>query len=358
MSTNAPTTEVFVRGTGAVSPAGWGTKLLLEAIANGTPLPSKEIPRPGANSSLRVRQVPAPLPRPPWLAHARLRRTSPITQYAVAAALEALGADAARVRDGSLTLGVIVTVMSGCVNYSRRFYDETLRDPATASPLVFPETVFNAPSSHIAALLGTTAINYTLVGDPGTFVQGLALAADWLARGEVDGCLVVGAEEIDWLTSHAFQLFHRDIVLSDGAGAVYLRKEPASSHNVKLASITDSHLFTPSHPREAAACSARDQLSLNGNGSVLVDGLQNLARYDEAETRAWSGWTARRISPKKILGEGLMAAAAWQNVLAIRAVEERVQSPMSKVQCPVTALVSIVGTNQQAIGAAFVGSEK
>ena len=23
-----------------------------------------------------------------------------------------------------------MTVMSGCVNYSRRFYDETLRDPA------------------------------------------------------------------------------------------------------------------------------------------------------------------------------------------------------------------------------------
>ena len=70
--------------------------------------------------------------------------------------------------------------MSGSVNYSRRFYDETLKDPATASPLVFPETVFNAPASHLAALLGTTAINYTLVGDPGTFLQGIALAADWL----------------------------------------------------------------------------------------------------------------------------------------------------------------------------------
>src|SRR5205085_9106976 len=131
-------------------------------------------------------------------------------------------------------------------------YDETLRDPATASPLVFPETVFNAPGSHIAALLGTNAINYTLVGDPGTFLQALALAADWLTRKEVDACLVVGAEEIDWLTSHAFRLFHRNIVLSDGAGAVYLKRERPQESAVKLAAITDSHLFTPTQSRMAA----------------------------------------------------------------------------------------------------------
>jgi hypothetical protein len=335
--------EIFVHGTGGVSPAGWGKKPLLKAIAARTPLPIKEIPRPPANTPLRVRQVPAPNPRPTWLAHARLRRTSPITQYIVAAALEAIGADAARVTEGSLRLGMIVSVMSGCVNYSRRFYDETLRDPATASPLVFPETVFNAPGSHIAALLGTNAINYTLVGDPGTFLQALALAADWLTRGDVDGCLVVGAEEIDWLTSHAFQLFHRDIVLSDGAGAVYLRSVPSENGAVKLSAVTDSHLFTPNQSRVAALRETRRQLSVNGKSSLLVDGLQNLRRYDEAEAAVWNDWQAPRISPKKILGEGLMAAAAWQTVIAIDAVENGTSS----------ALVSVAGTNQQAIGASF-----
>jgi hypothetical protein len=352
--------EIYVHGVGAVSPAGWGSTPLLAAVADGIPLAIKQLPRPGTNTSLRVRQVPAPTPRPPWLAHARLRRTSPITQYIVAAALEAIGTDAARVADGSLRLGVIVSVMSGCVNYSRRFYDETLRDPATASPLVFPETVFNGPASHIAALLGTNAINYTLVGDPGTFLQALALAADWLARDEVDGCLVVGAEEIDWLTSHAFQLFHRDIVLSEGAGAVYLRcgvpaSDPArieatSQHAgsetgapVRLAAITDSHLFTTAQPRAAAVRRTRQQLLLNGNSSLLVDGLQNLPRYDEAESVAWKDWTLPRFSPKKILGEGLVATAAWQTVLAIDAVKHGAS----------LALVSVVGTNQQAIGAAF-----
>src|SRR5882724_13315572 len=217
--------KIFIHGIGAVSPAGWGVLPLREALAKGEPMPVKELARPGWTRSLRVRPVPPPSPRPDFLAHARLRRASPITQYAVAAALEALGDDAARVSSGSLRLGIVFCVMTGCVNYSRRFYDETLKDPATASPLVFPETVFNAPSSHLASLLGTTAINYTLVGDPGTFLQGLALAADWLLCDRIDGCLVVGAEEMDWLTAEAVGLFAQGAQTSEGAGALYLRRD-------------------------------------------------------------------------------------------------------------------------------------
>ncbi len=334
---------IIVCGTGAVSPAGWGVKPLLDAVATGCPLPVKTIARPGSAETLRVRQVPPFTTRPPWLAHARLRRTSPITQYTVAAALEALGADASLVTEGSIHLGIIVCVMSGCVNYSRRFYDETLRDPATASPLVFPETVFNAPGSHIAALLGSPGINYTLVGDPGTFAQGLALGADWLERGTVEACLIVGAEEIDWLTSHAFRLFHRNIVLSDGAGAVYLRKGTVREKMARLSAVSDSHLFLQARNRSEAVQRMQQEISPSRSASLLVDGIQDLPRYDRDEAKAWEGWTAERLSPKRILGEGLMAAAAWQSVLAIHAVEGGLPS----------ALVSIVGTNQQAIGVAF-----
>ncbi len=277
--------SVFICGSGAVSPAGWGVGSLRQALARGEPIPTRELARPGWNDSLRVRAVPAPSPRPSFLTHARLRRASPIAHHAVAVALEALAEDLASLGAGALRLGVILCVMSGCVNYSRRFYDEAWTDPATASPLVFPETVFNAPASHLAAVLGTTAINYTLVGDPGTYLQGLALGADWLLSGRVDGCLVIGAEEMDWLTTDAFRLFDTKVIVSDGAGALY------------------------------------------------------------AELAAWRDWTGPRLSPKVILGEGLMAAAAWQCVAAIDALQ----------QCRYSAAnVSVVGCNQQAIAAQFL----
>ena len=155
---------VYLSGLGAVSPAGWNLAALRDALAREQLLPATELPVPARPRPLQAMRVPPANPRPAFLAHSRLRRTSPITQYAVGAALEALGP-----RDPATTrnIGVIVCVFSGCVNYSRRFYDEALKDPATASPLVFPETVFNAPASHISAYLGS---------NPGTNYLGTILA--------------------------------------------------------------------------------------------------------------------------------------------------------------------------------------
>jgi hypothetical protein len=279
------------------------------------------------------------------LSHPRLRRASPITHHVVAAALEALGADAApAAAAGTLRLGIVLCVMSGCVNYSRRFYDEVLREPATASPLLFPETVFNAPASHLAALLGTTAMNYTLVGDPATFLEGLSVAANWLVENRIDACLVVGAEEADWLTSDAFRLFSRGIILSDGAGAVYLKKIPGPAALAELRAVTDSHLFPNRTERARAAAQVRAQLPPGDANHLLADGLQGLSPLDEAEAAAWSGWPGARLSPKRILGEGLMTAAAWQCVAAIDALHRNGYA---------AANVSVVGCNEQAIGAHF-----
>lgn len=336
--------HVFIVGAGAVSPAGWGVPALLQAVERELPIAPLELARPGWNGrSLVIRQVPPPSPRPAFLGQARLRRTSPISQYTVAAALEALGDDAAKVSAGELALGIVVCVMSGCVNYSRRFYDETLRDPATASPLVFPETVFNAPASHLAALLGSRSLNYTLVGDPGTFLQGLALAADWLAEGSVNACLVVAAEENDWLTADAFRLFSKRMVLADGAGAVYLKLGNPSGSLARLDAITDSQLFGPRTPPAEAVRRVVRQLP-TGEGTLLVDGQQGVTQIDAPESAAWAGWAGRRVSPKRTLGEGLTAAAAWQCIVASHAVARGQPA----------ANVSVVGTNQQAIGARFV----
>src|SRR5262245_35497083 len=83
--------HVFVAGIGAVSPAGWGIGPFREALAQSGQLPARDLLPPGWQRPLRIRQVPAANPRPAFAAHARLRRTSPIAHYAVAAALEALG---------------------------------------------------------------------------------------------------------------------------------------------------------------------------------------------------------------------------------------------------------------------------
>ena len=327
--------RVFLHGWGAVSPAGWGRDALKQALLAGAPLPVQQLARPGRTEPLRVRRVPVPSPRPAFLAHPRLRRTSPITHFAVAAASEALGADAARVAAGELRLGIIFCAFTGCVGYSRRFYDETLRDPATASPLVFPETVFNAPASHLAAYFGTTAINYTLVGDQGELVKALALAADWLLTGRVEGCLVVGAEETDWLSADALRLVAPSVIAAEGAGAVYLRSAPGA---VELAAVTEPQLFTQNRGRREAVQHLRAQLAGAPDADLWLGADPSDGNITPAELPPGT----RRLSTAAVLGEGLGTASAWQLVAA---------SAMLARGEATRAVIEVVGSNEQAVAA-------
>ena len=338
--------RVFVCGLGAVSPAGWTLASLREALALGAPAAVQALARSGKQVSLRSRLVPPPAARPAFLAHPRLRRTSPITHYAAAAALEALGNVQAK-PDPARRLGLIGCFQSGCVQYSCRFFEEVLKDPGTASPLVFPETVFAAPTSHLATLLGNVDRANSLVGDPACFLQGLALAAEWLEAKRVDVCVVAGAEESHWLLGDALSLFECSAIISSGAGAICLSLNAEFSLGAELNAITDAHTFSNESNRSQAARLMRSQLPPGSLTELLCDGIADHSRADEPERLAWNDWPGKRLSPKRILGEGLMAAAAWQCVAGADAVARR-ESP--------AANVSLVGCNQQAIGARFIAA--
>lgn len=337
--------RVFVHGLGAVSPAGWGVAVMRDAMEKNVPLPVQPLARPGWENPLFVRSVPPPPERPAFFAHPRLRRANVITQFTVAAALEALGETASLVQGGRVRLGIIVCVMAGSMNYSRRFYEEVLNDPATASPLMFPETVFNAPASHLAAFLASNAICYTLVGDDGTYLQGIALAAGWLADGKVDVCLVIGAEETDWTVADAMKRFRPDAPHGAGAGAILLKKDSASDAIAELALITDSFPFTHSQTRVAAARNMRAQFPPGPKEELLCSSVRQMPHLDEAENLAWSDWNGVRMSSRAILGQAFQAATAWQCVIACDVIR---QDKFAGVN------VSVIGANQQAMGARFV----
>lgn len=333
-----------------MSPAGWGVASLHDAVQKNVPLPVTNLPRPGWEKPLRIRAVPPPPERPAFLAHPRLRRASTITQHTVAAALEALGPDTTQIQNGALRLGIVIALMPGCVTYSRRFYEEVLKDPSVASPLLFPETVFNAPASHLAAYLNSTAVSYTLVGDESSFAQGLATAAAWLTEERVDGALVIGAEELDWIIADAAHLFNRQTIQTGGAGALYLKCSEArvassksSEGEIELGAITDAFTFASSSQRFNSAQSLRAQLSSDA-GDLLCLGTQGWPELDAAELAAWQDWPGSRIAPRELLGDAFTASAAWQ-CIATCARLQRGEFP--------AANVSIVGTNAQAIGVRF-----
>jgi hypothetical protein len=238
--------------------------------------------------------------------------------------------------------------MCGGVKYTARFYSETIRDPRTASPLLFPETVFNAPVSHLASLLGVTTCTYTLIGDSSVFLQAIAQAAAWIEDQEVDSALVLAAEEVDASAVEAGTLLARNSILAEGAAAVWMRPDRrASGAWARIERVTSPVAYT-GVSRTAAARAVRDELPAGANATLLCDSREGNARLDRAETEVWQDWPGPRISPRTILGEGMTASAGWQCVAALEHLRRGTYSE---------ATISVLGCNQAAIGAHFVRTE-
>ena len=320
-------TPIYVHGWGAVSPVGWGITSLVASLATDQRPKSTPIQRPDGFTIL-VHKVPIRNPRPSFLARPRLRRASPIAHYIVGAGLEALGLNDRP--SESKRVGVICSVMGGSVIYSERFYGEVLAEPRTASPLLFPETVYNAPASHLSSVLGSTERNYTLVGDQTGFLDGLSTAATWLNEGLVESCVVSGGEEVGWATAEAGRLMS-PFQIAEGAGAVLLSTQPSP---VRLKLITRAYPFVRPKSRSdvwsdmvkellAAGASVSDWLPPQKPGSCLSEGSGNLAAF---------------------LGDGLAAGGAWAAAAAVATVASGRNS----------AAVGIFGSNLQARGAIFV----
>jgi 3-oxoacyl-(acyl-carrier-protein) synthase len=110
---------------------------------------------------------------------------------AVQAAREALHSAGDSIVEPS-RLACVFAVSSGGVNHTRRFYQDIVATgPQIASPALFPETVFNAPGSHLAALLGSNGPSYTLVGDSSVGLTAMHFGARLLAsNADIDRVVV------------------------------------------------------------------------------------------------------------------------------------------------------------------------
>lgn len=335
--------RVFVAGMGAVSPAGWGVKALTEALAKGEPLPQQTLVGPQNSRPVFVREVPRPCARPASLAHPRLRRSTAVAQYTACAAVEAMG-EVSRRATRPMRIGLIACFHSGAVIYSCRFFAEVLDNPSTASPMLFPETVFSACASHIAVVMGGIERSTTLMGDTAVFLQGMQLACDWLEGGGLDAVLVVSGDETNWVHAHAASLLDRGTILALGGGALVLTRNEGLSSGVAIESLVGPVPVTSRTTRSSAARTIRERLPPGGNAELFVGGLGAGGPWDEAEAKVWRDWPGKRDHPKRILGEGLSAGAAWQVIAAC----EEVRSGRHDAAC-----VSAVGINQQAMGARF-----
>lgn len=161
----------------------------------------------------------------------RLRRSSAISHFAVAAALDAL-AGCSLTAEELAVLPLLFIAGDGSVVYTRRFYQDVVtRGPSAGSPLLFPETVYNAPASHVAAALGLGDEALTFVGDGAAALSALDSAQALLKSRKEKRCLLVAAQELDRINASAYLRWHltRDLYPSEGAAALLLEASSSPS---------------------------------------------------------------------------------------------------------------------------------
>src|SRR5690349_1424176 len=157
--------SLAIAGMGWVTPLVSGIDLVWQRLLHGEGASTTTISEQFGNRSYNAFRLPESALT--GLAHPRLRRASLISRFAAAAGLEALEAAGVKVdSQNAERIALIFAISNGGVIYTRRFYRDIVEGGAqSASPLLFPETVFNAPASHLAAILNVAGVTYTVVGD-------------------------------------------------------------------------------------------------------------------------------------------------------------------------------------------------
>ncbi len=281
---------------------------------------------------------------------ARVRRASPITLFMLAAAQQALASNPALHPDlgigaGRDRLGIVAAFNTGAVVATRRFFEGIVKNGQRfAGPNLFPETVLNSPTSHVAAVLGVAGPCYSVVGDDSAWVNAIRVAASWLATGLVDHALVIGAAELDPIVIDAFVhvgwLSPREgtgYVPGEGAGALLLRRIQ-SGKELRIVQLADG--FTH-RQRSEALRSAQECLAQFPADVVCCRTAQHnwFGRFEE-QLRC-----AKRLT-LPYHGDAFVASAAWNTIEAAgiaRREGRRILVPVWGVSGECSALLLAAG---------------
>ncbi len=176
----------------------------------------------------------------------KIRRLDRASQFAIAASKLAL-ADAkfSITRENSAAVGVVLGSGFCGLSSSAEFHQsQVLNKFLDLNPMLFPNTVPNAASSHVSIELGIRGVNCTLVQSFCTAEAAMIFACDHLRKGRTDLILTGGVDEVSEFLYRGFSGLHllatdegegekscpydkmrNGLVLGEGAGILVMERE-------------------------------------------------------------------------------------------------------------------------------------
>jgi 3-oxoacyl-[acyl-carrier-protein] synthase II len=312
--------DLVITGLGLVLPCGDGIQAARMSLASGVPC-FTDLPealgrgRGAACTAFNPAGIIPPM---------QLRRLDRPSRFAWVAAHQAFQDAALDPKPLGNRIAVAVGTLTGGSEASEAFMRPYLqRGPEGASPMVFPNTVANAASGHLALAFGLKGPSATFVDRENAAFAALDQAMRWLRAGWVEAALVLGTDGLFPLLldiCRGARLLARHHDPEAGSDRGFLPGEGAQAFLLEARSHAEARGVRPRAVlRRLAARSAPDPSEAGRHAAMsgavaaldaaLVDrrigGANGLSRLDGLETRLAGqhpDWPAA-VHPKCLWGE-------------------------------------------------------
>jgi len=304
------------------------------------------------------------------------RRMDRCTQFALAAAIEAIKESALEINDDNRDrIGVVIgTGIGGIGTLFEQIKVYMERGPSRVSPFVVPMMIPDTPAGMIAINFGARGINMAIVTACATGTNSIGEAYEAIRRGHADAILAGGTEaaiipiamaglgQMGALSnrnaepqraSRPFDLDRDGFVMGEGAAVLVLESlEHAQAREARIlaevsgyGSTNDAfHISAPAENGAGAALCMRIALDHAGLDLTSIDyinahGTSTLLN-DKSETAAIKtvfGELAYHIpisSTKSMTGHLLGAAGALEAVIAVKTIQDSILPPTINYETP------------------------
>jgi 3-oxoacyl-(acyl-carrier-protein) synthase len=338
---------VFIRSTGAVTPAGTGVPALLRALGDPEFQAPIGLPRPDAGP-LPVavcREFSTAGVLPPLVAR-RLDRSSRLLAVAAREALWGEGNPLSWPRDRiGVTSGTWTAGTSALVEVLRAVF---LASPEDAPPAQFPSTVANAPASQLGIIEKLAGPNVTFAEKQVGGLRAIAEGARMLVTARAGAVLACAADEGDWLNAEGYLRLgalrtdrRPGMVLCEGAVALVLAREAGPAPLATLAGWASAAAPAPpyAYPDDPAPLAEVCALAIAraglapGNIDLVVsmaNGIPALAELEASALRTVFGsHRPAGLGVAERLGDGAAGGAmrALISALAVGGAAEPTWAP-------------------------------
>lgn len=308
--------KLIISGIGPLTPVGTGKEAFWESMCKGTS---------GIHNITKFSSVPGArggeVPEPDideYVNGRKFRRAAEISKnamIAVSSALKDSGTEPFPGGDSALVFGIT----HGAINYSREYHRALLEGDEDVSPVLFSDSVLNAPAGNGSICFDIKGAVHTIVGDITASIKAVMLACRILKTGSVRRSIIVSAEEINELTFFCRSKLDGSEI-SEGAGALLIEDDSDTQCPDPYCTISGyASYFNASEPEKSFGTAVEKALRMAGIrihelDCAFVDGLSG--KEGQYLNNVPAGSAAR------CAGNAFNVTATWNIILSAIIIKE------------------------------------